>query len=31
MGNSATNQDELKIKISTGETQSLELFDFHSA
>lgn len=30
MGNSSGHQDNLKIKILAGETQSLSLFDFHS-
>lgn len=30
MGNSGGQEDNLKIKILAGETQSLELFDFHS-
>lgn len=30
MGNSTAKEEELKIKILAGETQSQELFDFHS-
>lgn len=30
MGNSSDREENLKIKILTGETQSMELFDFHS-